>query len=225
MTATARATRARDYDHGTRARYTFGKCRCEECRRANACYQRRWSRRRGYGLPAQVDATPVREHVRALMSSPYPGAHDGIGWRRIADLAGVHESVVNSLIFGKRGKPTKRIKRENAEKLMAVRPDQLADAALVWAEDTWRYVGELVDFGVSKARIARALGRKTPALQLGRRYVTLRNARAVEKLHWKVFKASAAFRKACGCPMPEHIAAWLDEAESRAERLKRAGVA
>jgi hypothetical protein len=211
-------------EHGTRAMYTFGKCRCEDCRRANCEYQKRRSRLRGYGLPAQVDAAPVREHVRALMSSPYRGAHDGIGWRRIADLAGVHRSVIRQLVWGKRGKPTQRIKRENAERLLAVGPDELADAAVVWAANTWRYVNELIDFGIPKVRIARALGQQGQGLQLGRRYVTVRNARAVEDLHWKVFKASPAFRRACGCPMPDHVAAWLDEAEGRAARLKRAGV-
>ena len=223
-------TSRRDWPHGVRAKYTLEGCRCAECRRANCDYQKRRQRQVGYGKSPTVDAAPVREHVRALMSSRYPGAHDGIGWRRIARLAGVNASVVHALVWGKRGKPTRRIKRENAEKLMGVLPDDLADAAVVWAAETWRYVNELVDFGVPKRRIARALGStaRKPHLQLGKRYVTVKNARAVEELHWKVFKASAEFRQVCGCPMPDHVAEWFEGAETRAGRLKslkRAGLA
>lgn len=212
--------------HGVRAKYVFEGCRCAGCRKANSEYQKRRQRRVGYGLSPTVDAAPVRDHVRALMSSPYHGAHDGVGWRRIARLAGVAPGVVNTLVWGKRGKPTRRIKRENAEKLMAVRPDKLADAALVWADTTWRYLNELIDFGIPKTRIARALGStaQQPSLQLGKRYVTVRNARAVEELHWKLFKASAHFRRSCGCPMPDHVAAWIEEAEALDARLKRAGL-
>lgn len=212
-------------EHGTRSRYTFEKCRCDECRRANREYQKRRQRLIGYGMRPQVEASKVREHVLSLMSSPYSGAHDGIGWRRIGDLAGVSRSVVSALIWGKRGKPTKRIKRENADKLLAVRPDQLADHALVWAAETWHYINELADFGIPKVRIARALGQKGQGLQLRRGYVTVRTAKAVENLHWKVFKASPGFRKACGCPMPDHVTDWLDESEGRNARLKKAGVA
>ena len=213
------------YEHGTRACYVRDACRCVDCRRANSEYQKRRHRLIGYGRRPQVDAAPVREHVRGLMSSPYAGARDGIGWRRIAELAGVNRSTVQALIWGRRGKPTKRIKRESAEKLLALGPDNLADNAVVWAADTWRYVNELVDFGVARVRIARALGQKGTGLQLGRRYVTARNARAAENLHWKVFKASAAFRKVCGCPMPDDVADALDEAEGRAQKMKAAGLA
>ena len=215
---------SKTYPHGTRAKYVIERCRCAPCRRANAEYQKRRQRRNGYGLPAQVPARPVREHVRALMPSPYPGAHDGMGWRRIADLAGVSRSTVSALIWGRRGKPTERIKRETAEKLLALGSDNLADASLVWAENTWGYVTELVDFGVPKVRIARALGQKGQGLQLGKRYVTIKTARAVEDLHWKAFKASAAFRRRCGHPMPDHVADHLDQLARRTDRMKRAGL-
>lgn len=177
----------RAYEHGTRACYVRDGCRCNLCRRANAEYQKSRQRLIEAGTPPHVDAAPVRLHVRALMSSRYPGAHDGIGWRRVADLAGVSRSTVHALVYGKRGKPTARIKRGHAERLLAVHPDDLADAALVWAGDTWRLVEELVDTGIPKVRIARALGQRGSGLQLGKRHVTVRNARAVESFHRQVF--------------------------------------
>lgn len=213
----------RTYEHGTRAKYTFEKCRCEPCREANREYAKRtslWNYR-----PAQVDAHPVREHLENLMSSKYHGAHDGMGRRRIAKISGVNEGVISRLLYGRDGKLPKRIKRENAERLMAVRED-LSPAAVIDAGETWRYLNELIDFGFAKTRIARALGQsKHGGLQVGKVRVTLKTARAVERLHWKVFEASVGFRRRCGCSMPDHVAEELDAERGRAERLKRAGLA
>lgn len=195
------------YEHGTRARYVRGGCRCSACRAANTAYQKLRQRRIGYGLSPTVEAGPVRRHVLALMSSPYPGANDGIGWRRVADLAEVSRSVVRGLVYGRRGKATRRIKRQNAERLLAVGPDQQAAGALVSAEEVWRQIRELRDFGIPKTRIARALGSRawTPALQLGRHGVRVWKARMVERLHWETWLMAPRFREGCSCNPPAHL--------------------
>ena len=211
------------WEHGTRARYTFGGCRCEECRRANADYARRrslWN----YQSP-HVEAAPVREHVLSLLSSRYHGAHDGMGRRRIAAVSGVTDSVIQHLIYGRNGKMSRRIKRENAEKLMAVGRD-LSPAAVVDAADTWLYLNEMIDFGIPKTRITGALGKsRHGGLRVGRIRVTVGTARKVEQLHWRIFKASPDFRRHCGHLMPDHVADSLEEAEGLAARMRKAGLA
>ncbi len=199
------------YPHGTLAKYRFEGCRCSPCRLAKNEYERRRYRLAGYGRPAHVPADPVRDHVKSLMATPSPGSRDGIGWRRIANLANVSRGAVGRLVYGEKGKETKRIKRETAERLMKVRPDERADRTLVDASDTRGYVAELLDFGFEKARVARAIGRKDGDLRLGKRRVMVATARAVEDLHWKVFEASAEFRRHCGHPMPNRVADRLDE--------------
>ncbi len=214
----------RTYAHGTLAKYKFEGCRCTPCRLAKNEYERRRYRLAGYGRPAHVPAGPVREHVKSLMATPSPGSRDGIGYARIAKLAGVSRGAVARLIYGEKGKETKRIKRETAERLMKVRADQRADRTLVDASDTWGYVTELLDLGFQKACIARAIGRKDGDLRLGKRRVTVRTARAVEDLHWKVFVASAEFRKRCAHPMPDRVADELEGRAGAAELRRRAGL-
>lgn len=214
--------------HGIRAKYVHEGCRCQQCRRATAEYEKRRVRRNAYGLSPWVDAEPVRAHVRSLMSSGV-GANDGMSYKRIASLAGVGNGTVGRLLYGRAGKrahgPSKRIHKDIAAKLLAVKERDLAGGALVDARQTWEMVEELTSFGMSRASIARTIGKKDPRLQLSRERVTVTNARAVEELHWTVFKASAPFRRLCSCPVPGSVAEWLEEADGKAERLRRAGVA
>lgn len=103
--------------HGTLSRYTDGKCRCPKCREAGTAYEADRRRKIAYGIHRPfVDAEPVRRHVRALMAA-------GIGWERVAFLAGVSTGMVGRLLYGERGSdPSKRVRPSNADKLLSVQP-------------------------------------------------------------------------------------------------------
>lgn len=59
----------------------------------------------------------------------------------------------------------------------------LADHAHVPASQTWEYINTLLDEGYTKAELAKALGYETPALQISKRLVTVRNAYDVKKMY------------------------------------------
>jgi len=104
-------------EHGTLTGYTSRKCRCELCRAASAAWRRNVTRQSAYGRwQPYVDAEPVRIWVRELMAF-------GIGWRRIANLAGVASSAVSYLLYGDSDKgypPARRLRPDTARKLLAV---------------------------------------------------------------------------------------------------------
>ncbi|MEU6217236.1 hypothetical protein ABZ845_06885 [Streptomyces sp. NPDC047022] len=164
--------------HGTRARYSVHACRCDACRTAHREYEQKRSRQKAYGTwQPYVDATPARQHVRALMSR-------GLGWRRIADLSGVARGTVNKLLYGS-PKPSIRIRDEVADRLLAVdySTELVADGALVDATGTWRRIRALVAVGWPKVHIARALGSHGQGLQLHERLVLASTARRVAELY------------------------------------------
>lgn len=190
--------------HGTYVKYVLEGCRCKDCRRAKRDYEQGRRRRKAYGGKwwGWVDAEPAREHVLALMSSRYQGANDGIGLKRIGKLAGVPHGSISKLVYGGPGDrpPSRKIKLETERKLLAVRPldENLAGGAVVEAAPVWRMIDELVAFGVPRARIAEAMG-KRPNLQLSRRWVKAFNARIVADLHWHLFEEAPKFRVSCSC--------------------------
>lgn len=169
-------------EHGTRSRYSNHGCRCEPCRSVHRQYDGDRSRRKAYGTwQPYVDATPVRAHVRSLMSR-------GIGWRHTADIAGVPKATVNQLLYGLPGrgrKPPTRVRQHTADRLLAVQFDTalLADGALVDATGTWRRVRALVAVGWPKVHIARALGSRGQGLQLQDTKVQAATARKVSDLY------------------------------------------
>ena len=122
-----------------------------------AVYERNRRRQQAYGRwQPYIDAEPVRAHVRALMAY-------GIGWMRIARLAGVPQGTVEKLLYGcpPRGlAPSKRVRPETADKLLAVRPDPalLADAADTDGTGTRRRLQALVAAGWPQTHLAKQLG-------------------------------------------------------------------
>ncbi|MFC4333883.1 helix-turn-helix domain-containing protein [Salininema proteolyticum] len=170
--------------HGTRRVYRRG-CRCRPCRDASARYERDRVRQIAYGRwEPYVDAEPIRHHVNRLQAS-------GLGWERIADLAGVSRSVVSTLLFGSpaRGRePTQRIRPHSARRLLQVRPsvDHVADTALVDVTGTRRRLQALVAIGWSQARLAVRLDMHLSSLSRimnVRHTVTASTARAVRSLY------------------------------------------
>ena len=139
-------------EHGTRSRYNAG-CRCDECRRANREYEAGRMRRKLYGHETTVDAEPVRAHVERLHAA-------GIGYREIAELAGVSKSWLYELRVAhhRTGEPVKRCKASNARRVMAVRGRSLKAGTLVPAEPARVIVRRLVQAGLTVAAISRETG-------------------------------------------------------------------
>ncbi|WP_119065859.1 hypothetical protein [Rubrobacter indicoceani] len=210
-----------DRKHGTYVNYAIGLCRCDECRRANREAERDRTRRKAYGGEywGWTNAEPVREHVIALMSSRYKGANDGIGLKRIGKLTGVAHGVLSRLVYGgwnAKG-PSKRIKLDNARKLLALRPvdENLAAGAVTDAKPVWRMVEEMMAFGMPKQKIAEALGKKS-SLQIVRRgNCKVSHSREIARLHWRLYEEAPRFRLNCQCVPPydlvERIEAQDDE--------------
>lgn len=188
-------------EHGTYVKYVVDKCRCDPCRKANSEYEKARTRRKAYGREPWVDAEPARRHVRRLMA-PYPGATNGVGWKRVAQLAGVSTGCVWKLVYGKNGKPSKRIHEDTEAKLMAITPDMAAPRSTVPADETWKLIDELLALGIPKARIGRALTKnpRTQSLQLSRAFVTKAHADRIKALHDAVYRESPEFRwHHCNC--------------------------
>lgn len=176
-------TRTQPRECGTRAKYVVEKCRCDACRKACRDYERWRLRQKAYGRTAYVDAAPVRAHIRGLQAA-------GLGWKRVADRAGLAESVVWKLIYGdpKRGQASsKRVRRRTARAILAVTCDLDALGATVHvpAVGTVRRLQALVAIGWSKSKLAAMLD-KLPT-NLGKtmhsEQVAAGTARAVRDLY------------------------------------------
>lgn len=157
--------------HGTHACFVCDRCHCDDCRAANARYERsRAVYLAGVKPHPYTDARPARTHVKNLMDQ-------GMGLKRIAAVSGVPHGALWKLVYGKkvkgRKRRSKRITRVNARKLLATSLD-LADGARVPAGEAWRIVDELQARGWTGAAIARELvGPQAVSLQLSRNTVTV----------------------------------------------------
>jgi hypothetical protein len=160
----------------SRACYSAHRCRCFGCRVANANYEYDRQRRNASGRSDLVDAAPVLEHLEQLRRA-------GVGRRQIAAAAGVSPTVLQKLLRTER--PTRRVRRDTADRILAVDPTDAADGARIRARRTWVLVEEMLRTGWTRRDIARRLtgNADTLALQLGRRRVTAANARKVARLH------------------------------------------
>lgn len=177
--------------HGTTARYDRG---CHEacCRDVHNAARRRRYRLQGYGQwQPFTEAEPVRQHVRNLMTA-------GVGWKRVAKLAGVHASVVSLLLYGKNGRLRPTLRTENAEKILAVKPPTahtVPDNKPVDNVGTRRRLEALGCRGYSCARIAQEVGvwPETARAWLHGGLVEARHARAVAELfvRWEMRDAEA----------------------------------
>ena len=172
------------HQHGTHACYVLDRCRCRPCARANTAYERARSRRHAYGRFGNdwVDATPAREHVQELAAA-------GMGLKRIVELSGYSQGAMTKLMYGSEGRPpTKRIRKANADNILAIRAtvDTLAGGARVDGTGTRRRLQALMTLGWSQMQLAHRLGyevRNFSYLLHGRRDVTATNARRVIALY------------------------------------------
>lgn len=159
--------------------YIQHQCRCAPCTDAHAARERTRKKQKAYGRfdSGLVDVTEVREHV--LMLGEF-----GIGYKRVAQLAGFKSSTpVRTIIWGRQdpgpryGEMQKRVKRETAEKILAVKPsiDFLAGGAIIPARGVHRRLQALVARGWSQSKLAGRLGveRSNFGLMMQRSHVTV----------------------------------------------------
>lgn len=143
--------------HGSLSRLKHHGCKCDACRKADRDYVNTRSRLIAYGRwQPYVDAEPVRQHVRMLMSY-------GIGLQRVRALAGIPNGTMSKLLYGdgRRGlQPSKRVRTETAEKILAVRAslDAVAPSALIDGTGTRRRLQALVAVGWPQIELARLTG-------------------------------------------------------------------
>lgn len=177
--------------HG-RARYIWGPgpgqvygngCRCFVCCEANRAYARYQRKRKsleglgrteGPWAPPFVDAGAARLRLLIL------GDH-GIGYKRVAELAGLGHTAVHNVRSGRK----MRIRRETSDAILAVTLDvaQPAGGARIDARPTWKLVRLILrQPGWTKARLGLELGQAGYSLQLGKRSVTVRNAAGVARV-------------------------------------------
>lgn len=158
---------------GTRAKYVTG-CHCAECTRANREYNAKRVREiiRTGETGELVDAQPARRHIHKLSKR-------GVGYKQVADAAGVAVSIVCKIRTGQR----QHIRKYTADRILAVDLTAAADHALVDAGPTWHILGKLIDDGYRKVWLAQWLGQAGPGLQVGRKQVTVRTAAKVQRLY------------------------------------------
>lgn len=135
--------------------YVGCRCRCDACRAAARSYCDRRRRQVAYGRwEPYVDAEDARAHVRWLSEC-------GLGWQRVARLAGLYPSVVEKLVYGdpRRGMaPSRRVRPRTADRLLAVMPSQVAPGARVGSGAFRVHVRRLLERGWTKRAIAARIG-------------------------------------------------------------------
>ncbi|MFJ7999030.1 hypothetical protein ACIQ7D_18045 [Streptomyces sp. NPDC096310] len=178
-------------EHGSYVKYKLDGCRCLPCRQGEARYRADRSRAIAYGTwQPYVDAEPVRAHVRIL-------GEFGIGWMRLARIAGVPRGTVSKLLYGDPARsmgPSKRLLPKNAAALLAVEPslDNLGASALIDGTGTRRRLRALVAAGWPQLRLADRLGIDPGNFGYtirGDRHVKVGTARAAIALYdelWKI---------------------------------------
>jgi hypothetical protein len=119
-----------------------------------------------------VDACAVRDHLRAL-------SRQGVGYRQTADAAGVASSVLAKVLNGERT----QIRASTARRVLEVTAEAAADHAMVSAGPTKRRLRRLIAEGFTHAELARRLGYKRPALQLGRERVLAKTQHKIKRFY------------------------------------------
>lgn len=170
--------------HGTYAKAAVEGCDCQACTAAKIAYSR--GRKQALAEPGEtwtpfVNAEPARTHLAALSAA-------GVGLKSVVRLSGVSHGSLSKIVYGEPGRgrpPSRRIRPETMDKILAVKITDAPGGRRVSARRTWQLVDELVAAGYTRAELAEAMGSRatTPALQIGRRTVRVSTAKAVERLH------------------------------------------
>ena len=174
------------HEHGTRNAYRLDRCTCPPCRKANRDHEAKYRRAKLYGRydSGRVDARPAREHLARLIAG-------GVSLKRCAQLAGVGNSTLGYLLYGRTERnepPRKRIERHVAEAVLAIQPrlDLMAPGRRVPSIGTARRLQALVALGYSISSLGARLGvarANMDTLMDPTREVTVRKALMVRELY------------------------------------------
>ena len=139
--------------HGSYVRYTIAKCRCDACREANRIQRAESERRKREGRSLFVDAGPVRERWMKLRGL-------GMNDDEIERAAGVSHHTSQNLFRAhqRSGKPVNRMKRETADKIMAVRHRSIKPGQRVPSAKSREYVLDIMALGYSRSWICDHIG-------------------------------------------------------------------
>lgn len=163
---------AKRREHGDRLKY-IGGCRCDLCRAANSRYESERQRLRKAGdWNGVVPAAKARAHLKRL-------SRQGIGRRSVQAATDIADSILLKIRNGER----KQIRARTERKILAVNKAVAGDRSLVSAAATWRLIDDLLDEGYTKTFIARRMGYKSRALQVGKEQCTVRMAADIERVH------------------------------------------
>lgn len=137
-----------NHEHGTHPAYVIDQCRCRPCRDAASGYERWRAKQRAYGRQSYVPADRARAHIMDLQ-------RHGMGWKRVAQAAGVETSTVWKILYGDTTRnmpPSRRVRPATEAKILAVTLD-LADGAVIDGTGTRRRLQALVALGWSQAKL------------------------------------------------------------------------
>lgn len=121
-----------------------------------------------------VDATPARKHIRRM-------SRLGVGYRTLADAAGVNTSTTRQVMTGEK----KTIRKSTLERLLSVDEGARADHALIPAGETKRILRELEPEFLTKRNLAAALGYRSYGIPSAKR-ITVRNADRIRRFRDRV---------------------------------------
>lgn len=124
-----------------------------------------------------VPATRARNRLRKL-------SERGVGYKAVAAACDVGSTTLLKIVSGEK----RKIRKRTHDAIMAVDDGAAADHALVPADRTWRMLRELETEFFTKAAVARLLGYRSRALQIGRKRVTARTQFRVERLYRRVME-------------------------------------
>ena len=187
-----------EHVHGTHACYVLDRCRCTDCSAANTSYERARAKAHAYGrFTHWVDAQPVREHVTQLQAQ-------GMGLKTIvaATNGAFSQGAMTRLMYGRLASeshrqegPTRRIRRDHADALLAVRATltTLAPGARASGVGTRRRLQALMAIGWSQTKLAAEIGmevRNFNHLVHGKRDTTAGTAIAVREVYDRLWNAT-----------------------------------
>lgn len=119
-----------------------------------------------------VPAARARQHLQKLSRA-------GVGRRAVAAASDVSSNILSAIRSGSR----RQIRASTEKRILAVDGRARADRSIVPASGAWRRIRQLQDEGFSKAELARRLGLRTEAIQIGKAKITARTAVRIERLY------------------------------------------
>jgi hypothetical protein len=105
----------------------------------------------------------------------------GVGYRTLADAAGVNSTTVRQVMTGEK----RRIRKSTLDRILSVDEGARADHALIPAGETREILRQLEPEFLTKLNLSKALGYRSYGLP-ARERITVRNAHRIRKLAERV---------------------------------------